>query len=331
MEAFDLLRPKTTKDALLLLAGENPPIIKAGGVDLLDRMKEGIDRPTRLLDLLPLADLRGIEEKDGVLRIGALATLAEVAKSPLVREKARALAEAAEDAATPQVRAQATVGGNLHQHVRCWYYRSADFEPCIMRGGAGCPAKEGRNKIHAVFDIDADCVAVDPSNLAPALEALGGKYTIAGASSTGSGGGVVDVLDVHGRNTAGKSTFVPKTLLTGIHVPLSPARRSAYREMGERESFDWALASCAVSFVWKDGVCSDARIVLGAVSLKVRRCPEAEKLLEGQKLTPKLAEQAAAKALEGAKPLAENGFKVPVARALVKRALLAAAGLEATK
>lgn len=334
MEAFDLLRPKTLKDAVLLAAGENPPTLKAGGVDLLDRMKEGLDRPKKLLDLLPLTELRGIEEttRGGkpVIRIGALTTLAELAASRLVREKARALAEAAEEAATPQIRAQATVGGNLHQHNRCWYYRSADFEPCAMRGGTECFAKEGRNKIHAIFDTDKACVAVDPSNLAAALGVLaaGYEYLDGGKGTIGTAEGAYPL--VHGRNTVGESLGRGKLILSSVIVPLD-GRRSAYREFGERESFDWALASCAVSFKWSDGVCSDARIALGAVSLEVRRCPDAEALLEGQKLTLKLIAQAAAKALEGAKPLAENGFKVPVARVLVKRALLAAAGMEEKK
>jgi xanthine dehydrogenase YagS FAD-binding subunit len=331
MNAFDLLRPKTLKDALAALVPDDRPVVKAGGIDLLDRMKEGIAKPTKLLDILPLAELRGIEEKDGKIRIGALVTLAELSASKLVREKATALAEAAEEAATPQIRAQATVGGNLFQHNRCWYYRSADFEPCLMRGGKECFAKDGRNKIHAIFDTDKECVAVDPSNLAASILALGARYGISGATDTGSGWGIVDVIEVHGRNTAGKSTFKPQVLVTEVQVPVVAGRRSAYREFGERESFDWALASCAASFNWKDGVCSDPRIVLGAVSLQVRRCEDAEKLLDGQKLTPDLARKAAEKALEGAKPLAENGFKVPVARALVARTLLAAAGVEEKK
>jgi xanthine dehydrogenase YagS FAD-binding subunit len=332
MNAFDLLRPKSLKDALLAVARENPPTVKAAGIDLLDRMKEGLDRPAQLLDILPLAELRGIDEKDGAIRIGALVTLAELASSTLIREKAAALAEAAGTAATPQVRNRATVGGNLFQKTRCWYFRNAEFEPCLMRGGKECFAKDGRNKIHAIFETDAPCVAVDPSSLAPALEALRARYAIAGsADGSGTGWGIVDALRVHGRNTAGASTFKPQTLITHVHVPVVTPRRSAYREFGERESFDWALASAAVSFGWKDGACLEPRIVLGSVSLEVHRCEAAEALLDGKTLTPELAREVAAKALEGAKPLAENGFKVPVARALVARALLAAAGLEEKK
>jgi len=329
MNSFDLLRPKSLKDAVALAGAENPPTIKAGGIDLLDRMKEGLDRPARLLDILPLSELRGIEEQHGQIRIGALATLAEIASSKLIREKATALAEAAQSAATPQIRAQATLGGNLYQHNRCWYYRNADFEPCIMHGGKTCFAKDGRNKIHAIFETDKDCVAVDPSSLAPALAVFGAGYEVSltGESKVKIEGGVPLV---HGRNTTDPGFAGSKRLLTNVFVSIED-RRSAYREFGERESFDWALASCAVSFRWKDGVCSDPRIALGAVALQVRRCEAAEKMLDGQKLTPDLARQVAAKALEGATPLAENGYKVPIARAMVSRALLAAAGMEEKK
>jgi xanthine dehydrogenase YagS FAD-binding subunit len=304
--------------------------VKAGGVDLLDRMKEGIDSPAALLDLLPVAALRGFRVEGETLKIGALTTLAELASAPEVREKATALADAAGEAATPQVRNQATIGGNLLQRTRCWYYRTGDFEPCYKRGGGFCPAKEGRNKYHAIFDTDsAACVCVHPSSLAPALMALDAEFTSsrwtkAREPKTASVGKLLSV----GPDT--DHTLEPNEVLEGVAIPLT-GRRSAYREFNERASFDWALVACAVSFLWKDGVATDPRIVLGAVAHKPIRREAAEKELSGQKLTPDLARAVAAKALEGAKPLAENGYKVPIARALVARALLAAAGLEEKK
>lgn len=331
MNSFDLLRPKTLDAAVALACGDNPPTIKAGGIDLLDRMKEGIHRPEKLLDILGFDGLRHIvETKEGKVDVGALVTLAELGSSRLVRERATVLAEAAQSAATPQIRAQATVGGNLYQQKRCWYYRSNDFEPCLSRGGKECFAKEGRNKIHAVFDTDQPCVAVDPSSLAPALVALDAQVVHVMASekkgerTVTSTRSVAELL-VKGRNALESSE---KGILTSVTFTADASRKSAYREFGERESFDWALASAAVSFGWKDGVCSDPRIVLGAVSLRVRRCKAAEKMLDGQKLTPELARKVGEKAVEGAMPLAENGYKVPIARTLVARALLAAAGME---
>jgi xanthine dehydrogenase YagS FAD-binding subunit len=337
MNAFDLLRPRTLKDALLVASSPAAPVVKAGGIDLLDRMKEGLDRPPALVDILGFPELRQINDDtfDGIpgLNVGALVTLAELAASPLVRERAPALAEAAHSAATPQVRAQATVGGNLYQQSRCWYYRNADFEPCLMRGGKECFAKEGRNKIHAIFDTDAPCVAVDPSSLAPALVALDAKAVHMSLAETGETKATVSVrplesIAVKGRNALASSE---KGILTNVFFKADGTRRSAFRELSERASFDWALASCAVSFDWKDGLCSKPRIVLGAVSLKVRRCEEAESLLASGKLTPELARAVAAKAVEGAKPLAENGYKVAFARAVVSRAILAAAGMEEKK
>jgi xanthine dehydrogenase YagS FAD-binding subunit len=330
MNSFELLRPKSIYDALKAVAAENPPTIKAGGVDLLDRMKEGIDAPAALLDVLPLPELRGIQLVDGFLRIGAAATLAQIATDPLVHEHAPAIAEAASEAATPQIRNVATAGGNLLQRTRCWYYRTGDFEPCYKRGGGFCPAKEGRNKYNAIFDTDsASCVCVNPSSLATALFALDARFHgVSNRTKRAERNDPIASLLSVGPDT--DHALEASELLVAVNVPVA-ARRSAYREFNERASFDWALVSCAVSFVWKDGVASDPRIVLGAVAHKPIRRAEAEKLLDGQKLTPELARAVAAKAVEGAKPLAENGYKVPIAKALVARALLAAAGLEEKK
>src|SRR5579871_4322153 len=248
MNAFDLLRPRDMKSALAALAGEKPPTPKAGGMDLLDRMKEGIDQPSKLLDLSPLG-LRAIEipaDAKGTLRVGALATLAEVAASDLVRKNALALAQAAGEAATPQVRNVATVGGNVLQRSRCWYYRNADYEPCLKRGGKECFAKEGRNKIHAVFGTDLPCVSVHPSSLGPALVALEAKVLV----STGKGESAKAAADLYvdGSRPEKDHSLEEGALITGVSVPIVDGRRSAYREFQERASYDWALASCAVSF-----------------------------------------------------------------------------------
>ncbi|MBI3725776.1 FAD binding domain-containing protein [bacterium] len=327
MNAFDLLRPRDIETATKALKGESPPVVKAGGMDLLDRMKEGIDRPAALLDIQKIDSLRGIDATQSSLTIGALATLAEIAASEAVRKQARALAEAAGEAATPQVRSVATLGGNLLQRSRCWYYRSSDFEPCLKRGGKECFAKEGRNKIHAIFGTEAPCVAVHPSSLAPALVALDATVGVV-REKTLVTKPIADVF-VDGTTCDRDHALAPDELLASVSIPLG--RRSAYREFQERATYDWALASCAVSFVWRDGVCAEPRIVLGAVAHRPVRREAAEAHLAGKKLTPELAREVAAKALEGAKPLAENGYKIQIARALVMRALLAAAGMEAGK
>lgn len=337
MNSFDLLRPRTLDDALQVLATAKPPTIKAGGIDLLDRMKEGLDAPAAVLDLLPLAEMRGIASTDR-LEIGALTTLAEVAASEDVLRIAPALAQAAAEAATPQIRHVATLGGNLLQRTRCWYYRTADYEPCYKRGGGECPAKEGRNKYHAIFDTAAvSCVCVNPSSLGPALLALDAETRIAsegGKTDDGKAARKTTTAPVGKLFSVGPdtdTTLEPGQILLGVRIPLGPARRSAYRELNERASFDWALVSCAVSFVLEGKVVRDSRVVLGAVSHKPIRRPEVEKLLDGQELTPELARAAGAQAAEGAKPLAENAYKVPIVKVLVARALLGAAGLEVTK
>jgi xanthine dehydrogenase YagS FAD-binding subunit len=329
MNAFELLRPKTLDDALKAIALEKPPTIKAGGIDLLDRMKEGIDAPAALLDISPVESLTGIQVAEGRVLLGARTTLAELSSSAVVRESATAVADAASEAATPQVRNVATLGGNLLQRTRCWYYRNIEFPECYKRGGGECPAKNGRNKYNAIFGTEsASCMCVNPSSVATALFALDAQYLRLASKKDPASAPIEKLLSI-GPDT--DHTLEPNELLAKITVPIVPGRRSAYREFNERASFDWALVSCAVSFVWKDGVVTDPRIVLGAVAHKPIRRSEAEKVIAGQKLTPELARAAAEKAVQGAKPLSENSYKVPIARALVARAILAAAGMEEKK
>lgn len=331
MHPFELVRTKNTQAAWeARRAKAKSSAFKAGGIDLLDLMKEGIETPERVVDLLALAALRGIRT-DGPLNVGALTTLAELAASNDVRERARALAEAAEEAATPQVRNRATLGGNLLQRSRCWYYRSSEFEPCLKRGGKVCFAKEGPNKIHAIFATDAPCVSVHPSNLAPALVALEAKVLFEEEP------GVVvamsaESLFVDGTKPERDHALPEKAILHGVEVPAPPRGQrlaSAYREVGERQSFDWALASAAVALtLGEGGKVEKARVVLGAVAHRPWRAEAAEKLLAGKTVDRELARAAGEKAVEGARPLRDNAFKVPVVKALVARALLAAAGVK---
>lgn len=331
MNAFELLRPRTLEDALKAVAGPKPPTIKAAGVDLLDRIKEGLESPAALLDVRGLPELARIVNGKS-LWIGAAETLAAIAASPDVRSVAPALAQAAAEAATPQIRNVATLGGNLLQRTRCWYYRTADEEPCYKRGGAVCPAKEGRNKYNAIFDTtSASCVCVNPSSLAPALVALDAVAHFQTLEGLPRGPQTMPIAKLFSVGPDTDTTLEAGQLLTGISIPALDERRSAYREVTERASFDWALVSCAVSFRLAGGVVQDSRVVLGAVAHRPHRRPEAEKLLDGQALTPELARAAGARAAEGAKPLAENAYKVPLVRAVVSRALLSAAGLEEKK
>jgi len=330
MQPFDHVSANSAAAAVDLLQQGRPAGARliAGGTDLLTLMKDRIQLPTLLVDILPAsAALRYLRfEPDGALRIGALATLADIERDPQVAARLPILTQAVRDAATPQLRAMATAAGNLMQRPRCWYYRG-DF-PCWLKGGDECFARDGENKYHAIFGSSA-CVAVHPSDLAPALLALDAELTIAGP------GGATRTLPVErffAPPTADERVeyrLQPGEVVSEIRVPAQPAGASgAYVKVMDRQAWAFALVSVAAQLSMRDGAIAWARLVLGGVANVPWRVPSVEALLAGQRLTPALAAQAAERALEGAHPLAHNGYKVPMARAAIRRALLAAAGQE---
>ncbi len=309
MNRFEYASPKTAAEAVGLL-GEGA-VAKAGGTDLVARMKDRLTSPAKLINLLNVKDLRTITS-EGALKAGALVTLAELAADAGAKKGFAALATAAGEAATPQIRNVATVGGNLCQRPRCWYYRNEEFD-CLKRGGKTCPAQEGENQYHAIF-ATTPCCAVQTSNLAPALIALDGKITIRGKG----GERAVTAAEFYAVDDVKRETILAENeIVTGIEA--AAGWRSAYYEVRERQSFDWPLVSVAVA-VKGDGKVTEARIVIGAVAPKPWRVEAAEKALVGA--SPKeAAEKVAAAAVAGAKPLSKNGYKVTIAKAAVMRAL----------
>lgn len=298
--------------------------LKAGGIDLVDLLKAHVETPEKVVNLLGLADLRGIRVERTGLRIGALATLAEIAANETVRKGYAALAQACQDAATPQVRNVATIAGNLCQRPRCWYFRSGEFT-CLKKGGKSCLAYEGDNRYHAIFDT-RPCPIVHPSNAAPALLALG---AVVRTHSEGGGRELsVDKFLIRPSELIQAETaLLDGEIVTEIFVP-GPPRASAYREIRHKESFDYALASCAVAGHFEGATIREIRVVLGAVAPVPQLADAVAALLRGKTLTADLAAEAGALAVKEATPLSQNAYKVPLARAAVKRALLAAAGLE---
>ncbi len=311
MNRFEYVSPKTAAEAVGHLG--DGAVAKAGGIDLVARMKDRIAAPGKLVNLLQVKDLKAIAADDGGCKVGALVTLAELAAHPGVRNMYRALAQSAGEAATPQVRNVATVGGNLCQRPRCWYYRNEGFE-CLKRGGASCSAQDGENQYHAIF-ATSPCAAVHASNIAPALVALDGKITIRGKGErTVTAAEFFAVDDVKRENILAENELV-----TGIEA--APGWRSAWMELREKQTFDWPLVGVAVAVKGTDKV-EAARIVLGAVAPRPWRCEDAEKALIGASLKDEKAlEKAAAAALKDAKPLAKNGYKVTQAKTLIVRAL----------
>lgn len=330
MNSFDHQSAASSGEALALLAqAPQRARIIAGGTDLLTLMKAGLAAPDQLIDLKPARALRYLRfEADGALQIGALATLADIERSAEVAARLPILAQAVRDAATPQLRAAATVGGNLLQRPRCWYYRG-QFD-CWLKGGTECFAREGQNKYHAIFD-QSRCVAVHPSDLAPALIALDAQVVLERHNGTGTSTRTVAVAELLRPPADAERVehrLAPDELLTAIQVPAQPADAAGvYLKAMDRRAWAFALVSAACQIAQRAGRVDRVRLVLGGVANVPLRVGAAEELLVGQQLTPALAATVAERTVAAAQPLAHNGYKMALARELARRALLAAAGV----
>jgi xanthine dehydrogenase YagS FAD-binding subunit len=326
MKSFSWVNATSLEEAFASV-GERA-VIKAGGVDLLDRMKERIDEPERLVNIRNLKNLDRIAvAKDGSVEIGPLVTLAQLAAHPELRKRHLALSAAASHAATPQIRNMATLGGNLLQRPRCWYFRSEEFR-CKKKGGDTCFALEGENAYHAIFG-NRSCAIVHPSATAGPLVALGAKVEL--TSAKGKRELLLEQFFVTPEKDVTKeNVLAPGELVTAVRIPLTSTRvRSAYSKQGEKESFDWPLADVTVVLELEGKTCKKAAIVLGAAAPVPWRAVEAEKALVGKTLDASAAAIAADRALVGATPLAKNRYKTALFEALVRRTVLAAGGLTA--
>jgi xanthine dehydrogenase YagS FAD-binding subunit len=323
MNSFTLAECTTVDAALHQL--KDGAVVKAGGVDLLDRMKNGTDTPTRLVNIRPIRELRGVEETNAGLRIGALTTLAEVADHPAIRARYTVLSDACGHAATPHIRNMATVGGNLLQELQCWYFRSADFQ-CLRKGKDICFAFSGLNQFHAIMDYGG-CPSVAPSSGAVAVLALGGIVELASAKR---GKRMVAIRDLYVQPDANPHRFhamEPDELLLAVHIPKPKAgTRSAYQKYADKESHDWANADAGIVLEMDGNVCRRAVVAMGAASPVVRRSKEAEAVLTGKAITPQTARAAGEAAMTGAMPLSMNGYKVQLFPVAIARTILLAAG-----
>ncbi len=325
MKAFEYTTPRDLKQASELLGTDfSRAKLLAGGIDLLSEMKERIIEPDRVVNLKAVPGLTGLEAHPKGLRLGALVTLTEIEQHPAIRRGYAALAEAAESVASPQIRNVGTVGGNLCQRPRCWYYRDEGIQ-CIKKGGSKCYAAEGENKYNAILGGGPSYI-VHPSDCAPALVALNGRVTIAGPGGKTRQVPLDEFFVLPRQNVFRENILQPNEIVTMIEIPTPAAgTRSTYLKFKERDSMDWALSSVAAALSMKGGVVADSRIVLGGVAPIPWRAKEAEAVLRGKAVTPALADQAAEAALAGAKPLADNGYKVPITKVLIRRAVLACA------
>jgi xanthine dehydrogenase YagS FAD-binding subunit len=300
-------------------------VAKAGGVDLLDRMKEGVTRPRRLVDLSRLAGLGDIVD-DGAkgLRIGPLATLAGLEGHAAILARYPALAQAAAHVATPQIRNMATLGGNLVQRPRCWYFRSSDFN-CRKKGGEVCFAQAGENQLHALIG-NHTCAAIHPSTPATALLAYGARLELTSASGAREVP-IEEFFTTPEVDVTRENQLRPGELLTQVLLPAPAAgARAAYLRQGEKEASDWPIADVAVVLELSGRTCGRATVALGAIAPVPWRARGAEAQLAGKTIDEATATQAARAALEGATPMTKNRYKLQVFAAVIRRAILAAAG-----
>ena len=318
MKPFILLRPATLSEAAREAARPGSEV-KAGGVDLLDRMKEGFDSPQRVVSIAHVPGLDVISAGPPA-KIGALATLARIASSSDIKRLYPALAAAAEGAATPQIRNMATLGGNLCQRPRCWYYRLAEFD-CRKKGGPTCYAQDGENRFHAIFDSDLFCCCIHASATAVALLAYGAKLNT--VSPRGRRTIVLDDFFVRPTEDARReNVLTPGEIIETVAIPAPPpGARSVYKKLKEKESFDWPLVEACVNLTVSGGTIREARVILGSVAPTPRRATEAEAVLRGAPARPETASKAAAAAVANARPLAQNAYKVRLARVTLERAL----------
>ena len=321
MRPFSYVVPKTLDEAST--AAKKPgALLKAAGIDVVDRMKERKHDAKELVSLLPLKDrLAQIANDGGGVRIGALATLAQIAAHDSLQGGAfAALRESAGEAATPQVRNRATAAGNVLQLARCWYLRSSGLQCLHGRDGSSCLAMVGDNRYHSVLGYH-DCVRVHPSNLAPALLAMGCEFSTEVAGKTARRH-VRELFPVEPKAEVSEHTLLPGEIVTAFHVPAQPAgARSAYRESREKLSFDWATTAAAARIVIDGGVIREASLVLGAVAPVPLERPDAAKLLVGQKPSDELFVRVAQRAFADARPLSHNAYKLQVGKAIVREVL----------
>jgi xanthine dehydrogenase YagS FAD-binding subunit len=323
MKAFANVNPRDLKQALAALgqareAGRRA-VPAGGGSDLLGLIKERLVDPDLVVHLGSIPGLDRVSREGGGLRVGGLITLETLAAHAEIRRRYEGLADAAVSVATPQIRNAGTLAGNICQRPWCWYLRN-NF-PCLKNGGTVCFSATGENQFHAIFGGGPSYI-VHPSDTAPALVAFDATFRL--ASPRGERDvRAADFFTLPSANAAVENVLAPDELLVSVLLPAPrPGARSAYYKVMDREAWTHAVVSAAVVLDLDGDVCRSARIVLGGVAPIPWRLPKVEALLAGRRLTAELAGQAGEAAVEGARPLAKNGYKVPLTRSVVKRALL---------
>ena len=320
MTPFELVRPGAVAEVGgLLTSDESLTKVIAGGTDVLGEIKEGVVRPRTLVGIDRLRELHDYEAGADGLRLGAMTTLARIEHDPAILAGYPALAQAAASIATPQIRNVGTLGGNLCQRPRCWYYRSPQFH-CSKKGGDVCYASDEGNKYHAVFG-GGTCHIVHPSDMAVALISLRAEVTLAGPTGQRTMP-LESFFSGPDRDITVENVLEAGEILTHVHAPAPwSGRRSVYLKAKERQAYDFALVSVALAVDVNEGVVSHARLTLGGVAPVPLRRVEVEEVLNGARVPTVDSTALGELAVSGARPLKDNGYKVPLVAALVRRAL----------
>jgi xanthine dehydrogenase YagS FAD-binding subunit len=322
MPVFTYLKVNSLKEAIAQLSSKNARI-HAGGTDLLGCLRDDIFSSDKLVSISQLKSLRGISQtRDGGLRIGALTTIAEIENDKAIRERYSALAQAASEVASPQLRNQGTIGGNICQKPRCWYYRG-EFH-CLRKGGDTCYAYDGENQFHCIFGGHM-CYIVHPSDTAPALVAFEAMVRVNGPGGTR----LVPIARFHvppNENVQKETILKPNEIVTEILLP-PPAKglRSSYRKVRARRSWDFALASVALALHFDGDKIAKARVVFGGAAPVPWRSKEVEEVITGKHLDAETVNRAVAAAIKNAQPLKHNGYKIPLFRGIIEEELIAMA------
>ncbi|MEO8131928.1 MAG: xanthine dehydrogenase family protein subunit M [Bryobacteraceae bacterium] len=326
MQNFEYANPKTIQEATGLLgASWSDANVLAGGTDLISMMKEELATPKRVVNIKGIKDLGGIHKSGSGLRIGATVTFEELLENAAIRAEYPSLFEAAHGVSSPQIRNMGTVGGDLCQRPRCWYFRGGEGLLGMKGGKSLIP--EGQNEFHAIFPV-GQAHFVSASSLAPALIALGAKVKLVSAS--GNREVAVDKFFVAPADENSRETVIaPNEILTEIIVPAAKGVKNATYEVRNKQALDWPLATASVALTMKGSTIGSARIVLGHVGPVPYSASAAEAMLAGKTISESVAEDAGKAAVADAKPLSQNEYKVQLAKVAVKRALLEAAGKKA--
>jgi xanthine dehydrogenase YagS FAD-binding subunit len=325
MRPFEYVSPSNTRQAASLLSAIwGHTEILAGGTDLLALMKEDVVTPKRVVNIKEIKDLYGVTASGTGLRIGALTTLVEIAENGSVREKYPALAEAVHDAASPQIRNMATLGGNLCQRPRCWYFRNG--LGLLPKDESGKELVDtGDNRYHAILGNDGPAKFVSPSTIVPVLVAYGAKVRLEGPK--GRRELPLEKFYVIPKTERDREhDLLPNEIVTEIIVPPADGWKVAHYEVRQKAAFDWPLAVAAVGLKEDGSNVQAARVVLGHVAPTPWPSPEAEAALKGQRVSEETAQKAADAALSNARPLSQNAYKVHLAHVAIKRAILKAGG-----